>query len=141
MADAPVIEWPIEAIPDSAGLFLRVLDINVHSDGTLMPGAIRPTLSDGALSLDWNKYSTPEDTQQRAQNNPPRRYGVVEFNAGSVRSIDGLSVEHTPDRKTMNRAHSSLLGLSDSEAQKTKKRNRLIALKPSWRILVTPARP
>jgi hypothetical protein len=140
MADSSVVDWPVEVIPDGGGLFLRVLDINVSPDGSLMPGAIRPTLSDGALSLDWDKYSTPEETRGRAKNNPPERYGVVEFQAGAVRSIDGLSVEHTPDRETMNRAHSSLFGLDVEGPLKTKRRNRLIVLKPAWRIPVVAAR-
>jgi hypothetical protein len=107
----------------------------------LSAGAIRPTPSDGAVSVDWDKYSSPEETRQRAIGNPLERYGVVEFQAGQVRSIEGLSVEHSPDHEFNNRAHSSILGLNVAGAKKTKLRNRLIMLNPTWRIKVTGTRP
>ncbi len=70
-----------------------------------MPGVFRD--HGGAMSTDWSKYSTPIETQQRAPK--PWKNSVISFPAGSPRSLE-LTVEHTPDLESRNRAHASVIG-------------------------------
>lgn len=63
---------------------------------------IRNEKGDG-MSVEWNKYSTMEDTQTR--NGLKSEYGVVFFNVGEIREerfnfdidrVESLKVEHDP---------------------------------------------
>jgi hypothetical protein len=60
------------------------------------------------MSVDWSRYSTPEETRSRGRQEP-EKYGVVEMQAGEVRDISGLTVEHDPEWPN-NRAHSQVYG-------------------------------
>jgi hypothetical protein len=119
-----VPEW-IENIPDPDRLFMRVANGWLPSR-ILHPGIFRET--GGAVSVDWEKYSTAEQTRYRARN--PSQFGVIALVAGKVRKIEGLSVQHEPIKS--NRAHSGIHGLTISqtlppEESKTKKRSDLFA--------------
>src|SRR5229473_7620854 len=97
--------WPTEEIPEEDKLFMRVHPSNAK-DGNLNPGAFRnhgqPGKPEG-MSTDWEKYSTANESRNRARKNPAV-YGVVSMVAGKVRQIPGQMVTHTPDYPT-NRAH------------------------------------
>ena len=81
------------------------------------------------MSTNWEKYSTAEQTRGQ----PPQSNGVVALVSGDVRTIPGLSVEHTPSAE--NRAHTDVLGLEDEET-KTERRDQLFEVCSTW--LLTP---
>jgi len=78
------------------------------------------------MSTDWERYSTPTETLQRASE--PSKNGVIQLGAGSVRVIEGLTVEHTPI--LANRAHTDVFGEKTPEV-----RLRLMRV-AQWAILV-----
>jgi hypothetical protein len=98
--------WPVENIPNEDFLFFRLHRCYMQFDEEIPQGAFRD--QDGGMSTDWEKYSTPEETQKRAKKSPPEDNGVLRLNVGGVREIKPLSVEHSPDPE--NRAHTEVLG-------------------------------
>jgi hypothetical protein len=97
------------------------------------PGVFRET--EGGMSVDWEKYSTAQETRDRARN--PDQNGVIALVAVDVRGIEALSVEHEPIRS--NRAHSGIHGLTrpgslPAEESKTKRRVLLLSLVTGWEI-------
>ena len=74
-----------------------------------MPGAFRNRPDEsGGMSVDWQKYSTPQETRARARD--PSANIVIEFLAGAVRKIPNQTVVHTPDADRYNRAHTDIRG-------------------------------
>jgi len=61
------IVWPIEPIPDADNVFMRVHRMYFR-EGELQPGVFKQQ-GDG-MSVDWDKYSTAEETKKRARKNP-----------------------------------------------------------------------
>lgn len=117
--------WNAEAIPNDARLFLRV-HRNWLREGAATSGAFKyqtnqddPNASPG-LSTDWEKYSTPEETQGRfAPDKPAENYAVYSLVAGLVREVESQVVNHTPDEKRNNRAHTDVQGaINEAEARK-----------------------
>ena len=47
------------------------------------------------MSADWNKYSTPEETRQRAKK--PSENGVIVLLVGGIQGIPDLKVRHVPE--------------------------------------------
>jgi hypothetical protein len=85
------------------------------------------------MSVDWEKYSTAEECWQRARK--PAENGVLGLVAGGVRAIEGLTVEHSPDRENNNRAHSNVWGLPDEESEvRLRQREELFELFRGWEI-------
>jgi hypothetical protein len=126
--------WQVEHIPNEDRIFLRVHVNDVKaSEGKLHPGVFREQR--GSLSVDWEKYSTSEESRNRARN--PAKVGIVALVTGGVRSIDDLAVLHEPDEGRNNRAHSAVHGIFDAnapnpEVRKTMIRSRLFALFNEW---------
>ncbi|HVA18425.1 MAG TPA: hypothetical protein VMV59_12005 [Candidatus Dormibacteraeota bacterium] len=108
MADS--VGWPAEVIPDSDFVFMRA-----HRDhfpgGKLAPGLFRQR--GGGMSVDWEKYSTPEETKNRAKQ--PADNAVVKLSAAGIRAIQPLRVEHTPDYPE-NRSHSDVFDMPTDES-------------------------
>jgi hypothetical protein len=105
----------------------------LSSDRQLHPGVFRE--NEGAISLDWSKYATANQTRYRAFR--PENNGIIALVAGQVRSISGLSVDHEPLK--LNRAHSGIHGLTRSgalpaEESKTMRRSMLFDLVDGWEI-------
>src|ERR1700678_2846990 len=73
-------------------------------DGNLQPGVFRAR--EGGMSVDWSKYSSAEDTRQRASRYPERN-AVIKMGVGDIRSIPTLEVRHSP--KPDNRAHADTI--------------------------------
>lgn len=106
MADeAEIIDWIPEEIPKSDKLYMRVHRMYVK-DGDFGAGAFRDQA--GAMSTDWEKYSSPSDTRNRAKK--PTENGIVEMVVGKVSQIPGLRVAHTPDIILRVRAHTDVIG-------------------------------
>ena len=101
--------WPVEEIPDAADLYKRIHKYHVR-DGGIIPFAFK----DYAMSVDWDKYSTPAETRGRGPQ-AAANYGVVALPAGGARNVPGQAVVHTPARP--NRAHSEVRGEKDEEAR------------------------
>ncbi|MFZ0662923.1 MAG: hypothetical protein WAM66_09550 [Acidobacteriaceae bacterium] len=93
------IAFPIEKVPDTDSVFMRAHKQFIP-DGTLAAGVFR--VHDGGMSVDWSKYSTPEQTRARAKRDPQNN-AVLEMNVGEIRSISTLDVTHRP--KMDNQAH------------------------------------
>ena len=112
--------WNAENIPDEAVLYERVHQNNLDEQNRPKPGAFRnlPTKEDG-MSTDWEKYSTPFETRQRAKY--PQANIVIALIARDVRAIDGQEVEHTPvnpsEEQPGNRAHTDVFGEKTTEAR------------------------
>jgi hypothetical protein len=134
MADSEneiVQEW-IELIPNPDRIFMRV-PVQWLPARKVQPGVFRET--EGAVSVDWERYSSAQETRDRARN--PSQNGVIALVTGDVRGIEGLSVEHEPIRS--NRAHSGIHGLTQpgslpAEESKTKRRLLLFGLVTGWEI-------
>jgi len=107
------MSFPIEDIPDSALLYFRVHKMYIDDEGEVNVGVFREQ-EDGdqkSMSTDWEKYSTPEQTKQRAPK--PNLNGVVHFIAGNLRNLT-LSVIHSPINPNppikANQAHTDVKG-------------------------------
>lgn len=94
--------WPIELIPNEHFLFMRIHASYMKFGDPL--GAFKDI--EGGMSTDWEKYSTPQQTRDRAR--IPNQNGIVKLNAGKIRELQGMSVTHTPE--PMNQAHSEVFG-------------------------------
>ena len=117
--------WPIEDIPDTDRLYMRV-HRQWFKDERIAPGFFRnlPDEATGAMSTDWDKYATPEQTRQRARQ--PELNAVIELVVGEVRRVPEQVVRHTPiqGHPTLpdNRAHTDVAGpkkSADLEIQDT----------------------
>jgi|SRR5260221_5182231 len=102
------VSWHVEHVPDDADVFMRAHSAFFRRR-VLQPGVFRP--HNGSMSVDWDKYSSPEATRQRAVN--PKDNAVISLPVIGIRSIGNLRVEHAPE--PMNRAHSDVLGLPEGE--------------------------
>jgi len=101
------VNWPVEDIPDDDSVYMRAHRMFFRP--TLQPGVFTP--HGAGMSVDWKKYSSPEDTRQRARN--PDHNAVIRLPARGIRDINNLALEHTPEPE--NRAHSDVFGLVNSE--------------------------
>jgi hypothetical protein len=104
VADAVGPFWEKEDIPNSSMLYMRVHRHNLGDDGIPIPGAFRD--HGGGMSTDWDKYSTPQDTLNRARE--PKNNAIIEMNVGDIRSIPNQTVQHCPCPE--NRAHTNVIG-------------------------------
>jgi hypothetical protein len=119
MAD-PGLAWPEEEIPDKDRLFMRihrglVRQLLREDDPPeyIPPGVFRD--QGGAMSTDWEKYSTAEETRLRGRT--PTANGVISIPVGPTRSDAGQVVKHTPDLELRNRAHTDVTGEKDPEVR------------------------
>jgi hypothetical protein len=117
---ADELVWPIEKIPDLDSVFMRAHE-TYFRNGDLMPGVFKA--KDGGMSVDWSKYSTPEETRLRSKN--PAKNAVVSLSVGGIREIGELDVEHRPEPE--NRAHSEI-DLPNDHEQLTEMRVFLLRL-------------
>ena len=99
---------------------MRVHRQKVDQTGAPKPVAFqnKPTDTDG-MSTDWEKYSTPQQTRQRARK--PEDNIVISLVAGDVRAIEGQRIEHEPIEPAVedpgNRAHTEIFGEKTTEAR------------------------
>lgn len=114
--------WKKETIPNSDRLYMRVHATKVQ-DGRpelgIFSNRSNPSEPDAprAMSTDWCKYSTPQETQARALSSLPAENGVISLNVGGVRGLYMQQVEHSPwyqdpeDLKIPNnQAHTDVIG-------------------------------
>jgi hypothetical protein len=120
---ADFLDWETEHIPDGDNTFMRAHRDHFRS-GDLQPGVFQVRV-DG-MSVDWAKYSTPEETRQRSRE--PLKNAVISLPVVEIRRIKGLDVIHAPTRppQPLNRAHSNVVGIPSSGVQLTKTRALLL---------------
>jgi hypothetical protein len=110
--------WANEDIPNVDLLFMRVHRQDIDENGKPKPGAFknRPKGIPGSgMSTDWDKYSTPQETQQRAKNPPDN--AVIQLVCGKVHQVPDQKVVHTPNRELNNRAHTDVYGDKNTEVR------------------------
>ena len=115
------IGWEIEHIPDEDSVYMGVRK-DFPRNTVLQPGVFREHNS--GMPVDWDKYSTPQETRSRAKN--PLVNAVIEMNVGKVRRVQELDVIHQPT--LANRAHSEVIGLSKESETFTEKRTLLLGI-------------
>lgn len=105
--------WAVEDLQDEDFLYIRVHK-GWFKNGRVVPGFFRnrPDKTTGAMSTDWNKYSTPEASRERARK--PLENAVGRFHVAAVREIPEQVVVHSPiqHHPTLpdNRAHTDVAG-------------------------------
>lgn len=107
--------WPIEDIPDADNLFMRVLSDHILEDGDLKDAAFQDR---NGMSTNWEKYATAAQTRHSQGRRPTSDYAVIALNAGAVRGLRPLRVQHSPiepnqDLPGGNQAHTDILGLGE----------------------------
>jgi hypothetical protein len=120
MADE--LGWPIEVIPDADSVLMRAHRA-LFLSGELAPGVFRS--HDGGMSVNWDKYSSPELTKSQATRNPDDN-AVIRIQVVGIRRISDLRVEHSPE--PANRAHSDVCGLPANKEQLTEVRVLLLRI-------------
>jgi hypothetical protein len=111
------MSWPVEEIPDEAGLFYRVHHGFADPDGKPTPGAFHnnPKSDPNAgMSVNWDKYSTAEEARQGTRK-PATEYAIVKLNAGKVRKLPNQTVVHEPFDD--NSSHSEVFGEKNTEVR------------------------
>ncbi|MFN8637412.1 MAG: hypothetical protein U0893_26470 [Chloroflexota bacterium] len=135
-------DWPEEIIADDDSLYRRVPPIFVKPDGTLSDKLfMRNSESnrnkkepDPDISVDWDRYATPEQSLVRAER---PTHGICGLRAAFPRSLD-LTATHSPDREHDNRAHASIRG---NEGPRAKQRCFRLAEQASKHLLIRPTSP
>lgn len=112
MADAVTPTWAKETIADAHHLYRRVHRKLVNATGGIRAGAFTDHV--GAMSTDWDKYSSPEETRSRVSGIASGEFAVVALPVGGVRGL-GQVVEHDP--LPDNRAHANVFGEKDAEVR------------------------
>ncbi len=116
MAD---VIWEVEDIPDDSDVYMRAHDVYFRGKA-LQPGVFR--VHEDGMSVDWDKYSTPEQTRQRTSQ--PLRNAVIRLPVVGIRDIGDLDVKHTP--YPANRAHSDVVGIPNGGEDLTEVRASLL---------------
>jgi len=96
------LSFRVEEIPDADALFMRA-HRNLLRDGLIVPGVFRAPGS--GMSVDWSKYSSPEQARLRAKN--PFDNAVLALIAGEIRDKVSLPVLHKPEPE--NQSHSEVM--------------------------------
>lgn len=97
--------WISELIPDDDDLYYRIHKTFIKSTKIFKSGF---RSRNGSMSTDWSRYSSPEESRERAKK--PKENFIVKLNAGALREIP-MDVEHSPSIKFDNRSHTDVYGL------------------------------
>lgn len=118
-----MVDWPVEHIPDGCAVLMRAHQQYFSREGNLQPGVFR--VHGSGMSVDWGKYSSPENTRDRASNNPHKN-AVIRMLVLGIRQMPSLDVKHTPEPD--NRSHSDVLGIPSAPEDRTEIRMILLGL-------------
>lgn len=121
------MRWEVETIPDNHFVFRRIPD-KLFKEGQISPGAFL-NRGDG-MSVDWQKYSTPEETRNRVsiQELDPLEFGVVKIEAVEIREIKNQILNHAPSKS--NRAHSTVFGPTNNKIRRKFQQCAIMIIKP-----------
>ncbi|SCX18957.1 hypothetical protein [Flavobacterium saliperosum] len=102
----------VDNLPDEHHVYMRVHKQNIDFKATSPNRMIRPVAFDakgeGGLSVDWSKYSTPQQSLERAK--VPESNGVISMPIKGIRANPlPLSVLHVPEET--NYSHSEIFGI------------------------------
>lgn len=125
------MSFEIEDIPNDGILYYRVHKSYII-ENEVIPGAFR-SRGDG-MSTDWNKYSTPEESQARSKT--PDDNAIVSFSVLKIRSNPVLSAIHKPEPD--NRSHSLVNGIPETKNELQTKTRALLAEIYDWEIKYLP---
>lgn len=116
VADEINPDWQSENIPDTDFLYMRVHK-NWFQPKQNITGLFK-NHGEG-MSTDWSYYATPQETRKRVIqfDKSPGDFAVIKMLVAEVRAIEDQIVEHTPDRKNINRAHTDVFGEKDVEVR------------------------
>lgn len=137
--------WEAEPIPGSHHLFMRIHKNDVD-DGRPLPRAFRNRVNPlnnaapPAMSTDWCKYSSPEQTRARALSSAKEDNGVVSLFVSGVLSLYRQQVQHSPwyhhpepQHNPNNRAHTDVIGpKSSKEAADANERIDVLAVRAGF---------
>ena len=126
-----------EQIPDAANIYRAIHEMWIENGAIKSVKAFK--YDEDGVSAEWEKYTTPQRTRQFHSNNPPEKYGVCCWNAGSIRET-GLMVDHDPLpneklKSIDNRAH-CLLHSTDPRPEDIKEFQ--VRLKRATKIILYP---
>ena len=118
--------WASEPIPDEDLLYRwvhRQWFSKKHGGvaPTFFKNALDPSAGRAGMSTDWSRYSTPQESRQRARD--PAVNGVIEMTVADVRAIPDQVVEHTPIQDHPdpnvrdNRAHADVFGPKEDDPE------------------------
>ena len=87
----------IEDIPNDAIVYRRISHDQFFNGRVTTAAFIPRKIDKGELSVNWNKYSTPESTvnEEFERNRQSKYNGCISLKVNAVREID-LEVEHRP---------------------------------------------
>jgi len=122
--------WPIEIIPDSDFLYRRIhssILISSQNENDIPPFAFK---DNNGISTDWNKYSTPEESQYRASE--PEKNGIIQIKVALIRLYKNLTIVHAP--LPSNRAHSLINGLKSYKKEDQTDIRKRLARSAEWII-------
>ena len=118
----------MESIPNEDNLYIRVCRIHFDPSGNVRNEAFEPRVPHsrrgyddcGNKSVDWNKYSTPDETVSRDTSGNCRQ--CYSLGVGGVRAI-GLEVDYLPldENKAHSTYHSLIPQIEPRESCKEKK--------------------
>ena len=104
--------WEVEEIPDTDHLYMRIHRMwTDQKTREPIPGAFRIRKGETGMSVDWAKYSTLEESRQRAKK--PDDNAIVEMRVGAVRELSNQEVQHSPILE--NRSHTEITGEKTTE--------------------------
>jgi hypothetical protein len=117
------VVWAAELIPNEAHAYMRAHRTYFRGK-VLLPGVF--IVRGDGMSTEWDKYSTPEETQARAKN--PIDNAVLRLPVAGIRAIKNLEIKHTPQSEPPNRAHCDVLGIPNSGEEQTEIRVSLLEI-------------
>lgn len=124
------LDSEIEVIPDEDFVFMRAYKDRIK-DGVPRPSAFEA--HGGGLSVDWDRYATPEQTRARGKN--AQHNAVVSMGVGAIRALScSPEVVHAPLPE--NKAHSHV-GIPEDPAVELELRIKLSRLA----VVVIPILP
>ena len=105
--------WNIEEIPDDDNLFYRVhkTQMDPQEDSDFISIKVFRT-REGSMSTDWDKYSNPTMSRNRAR--VPKENRILQLYVESVREIP-MEVQHHPLPEYNNQAHTDVYGLENQD--------------------------
>lgn len=132
----PPEDWSSQVIPDGEFLFYRVPLKGLKPNNQMHPYVFKE--NEGAMSSDWERYSTPTITRNRAPK--PQNFGVIKLIVDYIRARPGLSVIHSPDRELNNYSHTHVHGIEPlyedglPTGQKEEIQRYLFRMYPTWAL-------
>ena len=121
------MRWKVETIPDNHFVYRRIPD-KLFKEGHISPSAFN-NQGDG-MSVDWQKYSTPEKTRNIVSNQKkdPLEFGVAKIKAVKIREIEEQTLNHAPSKR--NRAHSTVFGAKNVKIRRRFQQCAIMVIKP-----------